>query len=254
VICTVTKVFDHGAFAKLDEYKGRDGFIHISEVASTWIKNIRDFVREGQKTVAKVMKVNPRKGHIDLSIRRVAEGQKKLKMQEWKRAQKAEKLLELAAKKIGKSLDDAYEDVGFLMEEEFGEIYAAMEEVSAQGMEELKRLGVPEEWRDALLKVITENVSVPEVSIKGYLDLRCPTSDGVESLKKALVKARESVKENDVAVEIKYVGSPRYSVKVTAPDYKIAEDVLRRTSEVAISAIEGMGGSGQFLREVKEEA
>lgn len=49
VICTISRVFSHGAFAKLDEYNGREGFIHISEIASTWIKNIRDFVKEGQK-------------------------------------------------------------------------------------------------------------------------------------------------------------------------------------------------------------
>ena len=45
VICTITKVFSHGAFAKLDEYGDIEGFIHISEVASAWIKNIRDFVK-----------------------------------------------------------------------------------------------------------------------------------------------------------------------------------------------------------------
>jgi translation initiation factor 2 subunit 1 len=67
VICTVTKVSSHGAFVKLDEYGGKDGFIHISEVASIWVKNIRDYVREGQKTVGKVLSVDRTKGHIDLT-------------------------------------------------------------------------------------------------------------------------------------------------------------------------------------------
>ena len=30
VICTVTKVFAQGAFAKLDEYTGKEGMIHVS--------------------------------------------------------------------------------------------------------------------------------------------------------------------------------------------------------------------------------
>jgi translation initiation factor 2 subunit 1 len=254
VICSVTKVFAHGAFAKLDEYQGKEGFIHISEVASTWIKNIRDFVREGQKTVAKVMKVNRAKGHIDMSIRRVAESQKKLKMQEWKRAQKAEKLLELVAKKIGKSLDDAYEKVGFPMEEEYGEIYAAMEDIAAYGEEILEELKIPAEWKEPLLTIVQENVTVPEVDIKGYLDLRCPTPDGIGAIKKALIKARDSIKEEDVELDIRYVGSPRYSIRVKAPDYKTAEEVLRKAADKAISIIQKDGGTGQFLREVKEEA
>jgi translation initiation factor 2 subunit 1 len=116
VICTVSKVSSHGAFANLDEYVNKDGFIHISEVASIWVKNIRDYVKEGQKTVAKVLSVDRDRGHIDLSVRRVGESQKTNKTQEWKRAQKAEKLLELAATEVKKTLDEAYKDVGFVLE------------------------------------------------------------------------------------------------------------------------------------------
>lgn len=63
------------------------------------------------------MNVDRKKGYIDLSLRRVTDAQRKNKMQEWKRAQKAEKLLELMAKEVGKSLDEAYEEVGFKLEE-----------------------------------------------------------------------------------------------------------------------------------------
>jgi len=44
VVCTVTQVVDFGAFVSLDEYSGKQGLIHISEVASGWIKYIRDHV------------------------------------------------------------------------------------------------------------------------------------------------------------------------------------------------------------------
>ena len=35
VVCTVTQVVDFGAFVSLDEYSGKQGLIHISEVASS---------------------------------------------------------------------------------------------------------------------------------------------------------------------------------------------------------------------------
>jgi len=34
VMCTASKVFPQGSFSKLDEYPGKEGMIHISEVAS----------------------------------------------------------------------------------------------------------------------------------------------------------------------------------------------------------------------------
>lgn len=249
VICTITKVFSHGAFARLDEYRDREGFIHISEVASTWIKNIRDFVREGQKTVAKVLSIDKAKGHVDLSVRRVGDAQRKNKNQAWKRDQKADKLLELVAKKVGKSLDEAYDAVGFKLEEEYGEIYAGLEEISVRGEEVLN--GVEKEWVKPLLEFVKENVEFPLVEITGYLMLTCPLSDGVEQIKKTLVDARDKNQIEDVKLDIRYVGSPKYAVHVTAPDYKLAEEVLRDVADDVIETLQSRGGSGRFLREIK---
>src|SRR5207302_7807512 len=71
VVCTVANVKNFGAFVTLDEYESKEGFIHIAEVSSGWIKYIRDYVREGQKVVCKVLKVDQEKGHIDLSLKAV---------------------------------------------------------------------------------------------------------------------------------------------------------------------------------------
>ena len=106
IIGTVYKVLNYGAFAKLEEYHGKEAFIHISEVSSGWVKNIRDHVRENQKIVCRVLRVNPKKGHVDASLKRIREDQRTKKIQHWKIEQKAEKFLELSAKSLGKSLND----------------------------------------------------------------------------------------------------------------------------------------------------
>ncbi len=246
VICTISKVFSHGAFAALDEYESKEGFIHISEVASTWIKNIRDFVRQGQKTVARVLSVNPSKGHIDLSLRRVGETQKKNKMHEWKRSQKAEKLLEFAAKEVGKTLDDAYNYVGFKFEDKFGEIYSGLEEISISGESALDGLEIPKEWIKPILKISQENVVIPRVSITGFLDLKCYLPRGVDLIKEALSSSMEEVE--GIEFDVKYIKSPRFSIIVRASDYKTAEEVLRGYATKAISIITAKGGTGQFVR------
>lgn len=69
IVGTVYKVLNYGAFAKLEEYQGKEAFIHISEVSSGWVKNIRDHVRENQKIVCRVLRVNPKKGHVDASLK-----------------------------------------------------------------------------------------------------------------------------------------------------------------------------------------
>src|SRR5438445_19705 len=102
VVCTVTNVKNFGAFVTLDEYEAKAGFIHIAEVSSGRIKYIRDYVREGQKVVCKVLKVDKDKGHIDLSLEAVTEHQRREKIQEWKNEQRAKNLEWIVCKRLRK--------------------------------------------------------------------------------------------------------------------------------------------------------
>ncbi|MHC1623405.1 MAG: translation initiation factor IF-2 subunit alpha, partial [Candidatus Methanospirareceae archaeon] len=232
VVCTVKKVTDFGAFVDLDEYKGKEGLIHISEVASGWIKYIRDHVKEGQKIVCKVLNISSR-GHIDLSLKDVNEYQRKEKIQSWKNEQKAEKWMHIVAESLDINVEEL-RDIASKLLKEFGSLYAAFEETAVNGAEELIKLGVPKKYADAIAKVATENVKISQVNITGYVDLMCPLPNGVEVIKEALREAGK-VEVPGVNLELSYVGAPRYRIRVVAPDYKKAENALRKAADAAIA-------------------
>src|SRR5436189_5402770 len=87
VVATVTRVEDYGAYVKLDEYAGIEGLVHISETSTTWVRNIRDHARAGQKLVLKALRVDPQRHQIDLSIRRVTGREQSEKSPEGKQQQ-----------------------------------------------------------------------------------------------------------------------------------------------------------------------
>jgi len=66
----VTGVTKFGVFVGLPD--GKTGMVHISEIAGTYVKEIRDFVTEGQEVKVMVMVVGD-DGKIGLSIRRAEE-------------------------------------------------------------------------------------------------------------------------------------------------------------------------------------
>jgi len=244
VVCTVDQVVDFGAFVSLDEYVGKKGLIHISEVASGWIKYIRDHVREGQKIVCKVLSVDRSRHHIDLSLKDVNEHQRREKIQEWKADQKSWKWLEMAYK-------DRPEDLNRVKDAliaAYDSLYMAFEETAVSGIESLADVGLTEEDLILLQKIAQDNVKIPTVEISGYVDLTSPSPDGVEVIRKALKQAKKT-KEKDVNLSITYVGAPRYRVHVIAPDYKQAESVLKKSAQSAIKYIEQHGGEGTFHRE-----
>ncbi|KXB02760.1 hypothetical protein AKJ47_03235 [candidate division MSBL1 archaeon SCGC-AAA261G05] len=251
-MCTVKKVFDQGAFLTLDEYDGKEGMVHISEITSGWVKNIRRHVREGQKTICRVLDVDPEKGHVDLSIRRVKDSQRSWKSQQWKRERKTEKLLEQIAKRVDSDIDTAYEKIGFPLQEKYGEIYSAFEEIAAKGREEIEWLDVNAKWIDTLMELIESSVEPPSVEVTGYIDLRSPASNGIEIIKSALSDASNTITNSEINTEFRYIGSPTYSIKVSAPSYKIAEKALRKVADQAISTISEAGGEGKFRAEREE--
>jgi len=246
-MCTVKKVFAQGAFVELDEYGGKEGMVHISEVASGWIKNIRDYIREGQKAVCKVLAVDPKRKHVDLSLRRVKDSERRRKAQQLKREQRAEKLLELVANKLKKSLDEAYEEVGFALQDKFGDLYSALELV-VKDKSALADVVKDRRWLDALREVAISAVKPPSYRVVGHLELSCPSPNGIEVIKSAMIDARDSSRGNGVEVEFYYVGSPRYRIEVTAPSYKTAENAMQKAVEETIAAVKKEGGKGEFRR------
>ncbi|MHA1594828.1 MAG: translation initiation factor IF-2 subunit alpha [Candidatus Baldrarchaeia archaeon] len=250
VIATVRKIEPYGVYVTLDEYNNHEGFIHVSEVASTWVRNIRDWVREDQKVVAKVLRVDPRKKHVDLSLKRVTEQWKRQKMTEWKRAQRAENLLRLAAERLNKTLDDAYEEAGWKLEDFYGEIYAGLEAAVEGGKEALLKAGVSEEWARVLSELARRYIEIPKVKVKGCLELRCFKPDGVTAIRNALLKALEVAKSiSGVKVDVYLLGSPRWRIEVEAKERRFAEEVINKVANTALDAIKEAGGFGSFTLE-----
>ena len=65
VVVTVKNVKQNGVYVDFDEYPGIEGFIFIGEIASGWVKNIRTFVRDGQRLICKVMRTKKTARHLN---------------------------------------------------------------------------------------------------------------------------------------------------------------------------------------------
>jgi len=71
VPCTVTKLTDFGAFARLDEYI--EGLVHISELSEDRIEHPREVLEEGQEITLRIIRIDPERQRLGLSLRRVSE-------------------------------------------------------------------------------------------------------------------------------------------------------------------------------------
>jgi translation initiation factor 2 subunit 1 len=243
VLCTVTKIFGHAVFVSVDEYN-RSGMINISEVSPGRIRNLRDFVVEGKKIVCAVLRVNQEKGHIDLSLRRVNDNQKRRKLEEIQLEQKAEKIIEFIAKELEIPIEKFYSDIITKIKKEYPSLNACFSAIVNDNIN-LSSLGIREDFAQKIVEIVKERMKPVKITIAGDLSLRVLTPKGIEAIKEALKKAEEIGKE---ALEIRYLGGGTYHMVITAPDYKKGEKILKDSLDSATKIIQANKGEISFKR------
>lgn len=246
VVATVNKVEDYGAYVKLDEYAGIEGLVHISEISTTWVRNIRDHAREGQKLVLKVLRVNPQRNQIDLSLRRVTGREKSEKMLEWKKERKAEAILKSAAEKLKKPEDDA-ETIKDTILEKFGGLYDPLEEAIDEGPEALVKAGLSEEWAQAIVEVSKSKIKLERSKVRGTIAVTCHKPGGLEIIRQTLLGAKKVRRPRGSEIKIYTVGSPKYRVEIEASSFESAEKALNSVMDDILESIKKAGGEGRKI-------
>jgi len=226
VLVTVKRVTPFAAWCGLEEYEAVEGMIHISEVAGKWVYDIRNFVKEGKQYVAKVLRVDPEKRQVNLSLKRVSSSEKRIKMNEFRRECKAEKILEKVARELGKSLPQAYDEVGLLLKEKFGDLFSAFESVK-ESPSVLDELPIAKEWKDALKRVVENVLKQKEVTIKADLELKSYAPNGIERIKEVLMSLGKKT-----GGKVSYIAASKYRISLTTKDPKAKEKELLEALEL----------------------
>jgi len=235
VICRVTSVNPNSVFARIEEYD-KEGMIHVSEVASRWVRDIREFVRENQMIICRVTRVDG--AHISLSIKRVSREEAASRLNEYKREKKSEKLLELAAKEMGMNLDKAYDDIGNDLIETFGSLTKAFD-IAAKNPEMLAKRGVKGDWAKVIAEVAAKNKTEKGYELKIMLEIVSYKPDGVDAVKGALSNLPEGIKA-------KYISAPHYMLVKKGADRKVMEAELVKAANAVIDEIKKSDGQGAF--------
>ncbi len=245
VVATISKLMDHGAYVTLDEYDGLQGFLHISEIAPGWIRSISKFVKENEKKVLLVKKVNPDRNDIDLSLKQVSTDQKKKKLLEVKQEEKGNTLMKNIAEKA-KLSDKQSEDLEDLLYSKYDSLYDAFMDIATRGVQTVNALKIPEKILD-VTEEICSKIKLPSVQVRGIMEITNPGSNGVEIIKKTLQDAAKQ--GDDIKVEITYLGAPKYRLGITAPDFKAAERAIKPIIAAIQHVIEKKKGTFRFERE-----
>lgn len=233
VLATVKKLLPYGAFLSMEEYSGRDGFLHVSQVSSGWVRNIREHLKEGQRLVVKVSQVDKEKQQIDLSLKQVSEADRKRKLEVTQSEKKAAKLVEIAGVKLKKKPAQAMSEAGAALEKEFGSLSAGLE-----ALREGAKTTLSSEWVAALKEVAEKEFKPKILEVRAELSLKCLDGDGVEKVRSVLQMVQKFSSPKAV-VKLHYVGAPNYLIDVSGEDYKSIEKTISKIDEAVAQSVKG---------------
>ncbi len=248
VVCTVREITSHGIYVNLDQYDGTNGFLHVSEISTGWVRNIDRVAKVSQKLILKVIRVNRARREIDLSLRQVTNEERRAKVIEWKREERAVAIVDAVKKKLG--LDDAQErELRGKLEDEFGNLYAALETAARKGERSLAPAGLPDREAKIVAEIAAEKIIPPRYEVGALVEVSSKSPEGIEQVKRTLLEAAGAP---SAEVHITYAGAPRYRVRITADDYKQAEKALDAVIEKIRDGV-GKHDAFSFKREISRK-
>lgn len=250
VIATVREVTGHGAYVTLDEYSGMTGFLHISEIATGWIRNIERYVRPKQKAVLKVIRVNKTRGEVDTSLKQVSGEERKSKLIEVKKNEKASAFMDFIKAKL-KLTDQQVSEIEEKILQKYDYVYDAFEAVARKGIDAIQNIELLPEVKSAVEEE-SGKIQIPQVEVRGLMEISSREPDGIEVIKGALASTEGG--KGATHTTVTYVGAPRYRIIVTAENFKLAEKAMNNAVEKIRTGLEKRRGSFKFDREESKKS
>ena len=244
VIATITKISDHGAYVTLDEYNKIQGFLHVSEIAPGWVRKVNKYVKDGEKKVLLVKKVDKGRKEIDLSLKQISKDQKKKKLQDVKRFEKEHGILKNIQEKANLTTKQI-EDLEDIFLSKYNSVYDAMLNIAIKGSDDISDLKLQKKVL-ITIEEICSKMKLPSVELRGILEISNNQSNGVELIQKTLGEAENT---DSAKIEITYLGAPKYRLSLVSQDFKSAEKSLKPILEKIEKSVKKQNGIYNFTRE-----
>ena len=224
VLVRVKKVMPFGAYCELVEFNGRDSYLPIKEVASGWIKNIHEFIKEGQKTVGKVVYIDREKKAIDISLKKVSKKEEKDKINDFNLEKRSENLF-MQALNAAEMKEKREETLTEIVKKypSYNELINTVSE-SKNAFEGLK---LNKKFEDALKEVVEKNIKPKVFSVAYIAELSVyDTKNGISIIKRVFAEIEK------FGVRVSYLGAPHYKLASEDASYPKAEEKISRAREV----------------------
>ncbi|UKJ88235.1 eukaryotic translation initiation factor 2 subunit alpha [Theileria orientalis] len=241
VMVKVNRIEAQGVYVSLLEYDDREGLILLNELSKRRYRSINKLVKIGRHEVVLVLRVDPVKGYIDLSKRRVTP-EDIIKCEErFSKSKKVHQTVRHIAQKHGVSVEELNKACIWPLYKTYPHALDALKEAAANKENVFKNLTLSQEIVDSLLQDIQLRLVPQALKLRCSIDVWCFGPEGINAVKTSLTKA----KEVDPQISIRLIAPPQYEIITSCFDKEAGLNTMNQTLEVIETNIRSFVG-GDF--------
>ncbi|ODN72724.1 hypothetical protein L202_08162 [Cryptococcus amylolentus CBS 6039] len=241
VMVQVQSIEDMGAYVKLLEYDNIEGMILLSELSRRRIRSVQKLIRVGRNEVVVVMRVDPDKGYIDLSKRRVSAEEVVKCEEQYEKGKAVDSIVTQVAKKGGVTPESLYEKIAWPLHRQYGHAYEAFKLSISEPDVVFGPLGLDDETLTDLRAGIARRLTPKPVKVRADIEVKCFSYAGIDAIKRALT-AGEAVSTAEVPIKVRLVAPPLYVMSTTSTDKNGAIELMEKAVDVISESIKADKG------------
>ncbi|TVU37104.1 hypothetical protein EJB05_10397 [Eragrostis curvula] len=245
VMIEVQQITEQSVYVSLLEYGNIQGMILHAELSRRRMRSLTSLVRVGRQEPAIVLRVDPDKGYVDLSKRRVSDDDARACLDRYNKSKLVHSIMRHVADTLALDLDTLYLNVAWPLYRQYGHAFDAFKLLIVSDDDDpaaadavLLATTCDTEVKETLLKIVRRRMTPQPLKIRADVEMKCFHYDGVLHIKEAMRKAEAAGNKMDCPVKMKLVAAPLYILTTQTLDKEKGISALNNAVKACSKAIE----------------
>jgi len=226
VMCKIVSIDDMGVICSLLEYNNLEGFLPLSEISRKRIRSVLRHVREGQKQVLQVLRVDNERKFTDLSKKYITPAERELGTEKYNKGKTVHSISKYLAEKQEMDLEEMKKILIYPLYSKYDHPFDAFRNLSLKDVDIYEGIEVDPNLKKELISIVKKRMAVHPVKVGADIQLTCYSDEGIDEIKNALRKGLEVGKVDDVKIQL--ISSPSYSIWLMTIDDKYGKQIISK--------------------------
>ena len=239
VMVKIKAITDIGVNVILLEYNNMEGLMLLGELSRKRIRSIHKLVRIGVTEAVMVIRIDPVKGYVDLSKKRITVDDITGCTARYHKAKLVDGILKRVAETFDYPLETLYAQVAWPLDKHYGTSYIGFRGILTSPDEVAAKWDstLPLDIKQSLIQTICHRMASQSIKVCAYIDITC-YERGIDAIKDALSQGVNI----DSGIQINLVASPTYTITTTSIDEVTGIDLVQQAIDAITIRIEEHGG------------